>query len=80
MAEHDCYACKVGETHPATTLRSPGCQSCDSRLLAAQFGGLPHDVVTSVLVKAWPETKAFRTGRSLFWMWTGRIEAAKAKT
>lgn len=77
----DCYACKVAETHPGTTLRGHAdCISCDARALAAQFAGLPHDVVTSVLTRAWPETKAFRTGRSLFWMWAKRFDEAKGKT
>lgn len=76
----DCYACKVAETHPLTKLRgNADCVSCDARALAAQFGGLPFETVTSVLTRAWPEVKKFREGRSLFWMWAKLIDEAKAK-
>jgi hypothetical protein len=76
----DCYACKVAETHPNTTLRGPaGCMGCDSRALALVYGGMQREQIDPVMHLAWPDTKAFREGRRMFWNWVQKIEQARER-
>jgi hypothetical protein len=78
----DCYACeKVAPLNPSTALRGPpGCISCEARALALVYGGMGREQIDPVLHLAWKDTKAFKEGRRLFWIWVKLIDVAKEQT
>jgi hypothetical protein len=74
-----CYACeKVAPLNPSTALRGPpDCISCEARALALVYGGMKREAIDKAMHLAWTDTKAFKEGRRLFWIWCKHIEMAK---
>jgi hypothetical protein len=73
-----CYACEKAPENPFIGFRGPAsCISCDARALALVYGGMGREQIDPVLHLAWTDTKAFKEGRRLFWIWVKLIDVAK---
>jgi hypothetical protein len=48
--------------------------------MALTFGGMKREAIDKAMHLAWPDTKAFKEGRRLFWIWVKLIDVAKEQT